>query len=167
MREVLIALSALTIMSCASKEIVLRPQGALAEISLTDGNVRSGELLTLQDSILLCAADTLTGIPLDHIQSLRLNIDESRGWVAQVILVQGLPSVVALAVEDARWIGAIGLGVTALTWLAFEFSGPRVTYEQPWKREDVESLQLHMRYPHGLNDEQISRLKQSLAGKKY
>src|SRR5512142_275423 len=107
MREFLMALSTLMIMSCASKDIVLRPQGTQAEISLTDGSVQSVELLALQDSVLLCAADTLLEIPLDHIQSLRLNIDESRGWVAQVILVQGLPSIVAFVVEDTRWIGAI------------------------------------------------------------
>lgn len=166
MRILLIALPALLLLSCGTDRVILRPEGSSAALSLIDGNVREVELLALQDSVLFCLTDTLLELPVARVQSLRLKIDESRGWFLPVAFLQALPTGILLAVEkEARPAGEIWLGITALTWAAFEFSGPRVDFEQPWGKKDIEALRLHLRYPQSLTDEQITNLRTSFTKK--
>lgn len=172
MRRIFIIPASFIFLSCGSEKAVLQPEGSSAEIYLSEGKAQIVELLAMQDSTLVCAADTLLQLPLSSIRSLRLKIYESRGWIAPVLLFQALPSSLLAGLGQRNSIfkseyGLLGLGVTGLTWAAFEFSGPRVSFQQPWIKEDVEQLRLHMRYPQGLNDEQIAALRGSLVSKKH
>jgi hypothetical protein len=148
----------------SSREVVLKSKGSRADVYLIDSKVRNVELLALQDSVLLCAADTLLEIPIASVKSLRLKI-ASHDWIAAVIGWQVIPTVLWFATvkgSDANKIGDIAIGVTALTCALLEFSGPRLTFDQPWLANDVETLRLYMRYPQGLTNEQIALLRKLL-----
>ena len=164
--KLLMALPALMLLSCGSPQILLQPEGSSAEVYLRDGKIQTAELLAFQDSVVLCATDSLLEIPLANVRSVRLKIDESRGWVLQVIFSQG-PLVILGATLGNMQIGAIALGICALTWASFEISGPRVRFDKPWRQEDIEALRLHMRYPQRLTDDQIVNLRRSFASKKH
>jgi len=168
MRKLLMVLPALMLLSCGSEKVILRPEGSMAQIILKDQRKQTAELLALNDKFLICLADTLLEIPVDDIAGLKLTIDESRGWIVPVMFLQALPSVILISAvdDDEKWIGALGLGITALTWASFELSGPRVSFDRPWKEKDIEELRLHMRYLQKLTDDQLMQLRTSSSVKK-
>jgi hypothetical protein len=98
-------------------------------------------------------------IPFANIITIDLLIEESRGWVAPVIVLQALPSALLLFFIEEKEFGLAGLGISALTYISFELSGPKVHFFPPLSGEDVEILRLHMRYPYGLTEEQVWQLR--------
>lgn len=159
----LLALSVATI--SIAKEPMLPPTGTKAVIYFEKGGVFDAELLTLKGNILFFGTDTVHAVQQEEIRSLRLHIDEARGWIFPVLLFQAVPSGLLFFAHPAA--GAIGISITALTWLSFEHSGPRVNFDRPWTAQDIEELRLHMRHPQELSDEQIHELKKSYIRKHF
>lgn len=147
--------------SCAPPDVIMRPEGTMATIYQKDGKDVKGELLAVHDGSILILADTVQTIPRSEILSVGLLIDEGRGWILPVLLLQAAPSLVALAAAsvDARLIGAGGLCLAGTTWLCFELSTPRTTFREPMKESDLDELSVHLRFPYGLSDSMLSELR--------
>ena len=142
----------------------MKSHGSAAVIHQKNGKEPEGELLAIHDGMLLVAVDSLEAIPRSEIEYVQLLIDEVRGWVVPVLLLQGLPSIVVTAAleKEDRIIGVAGLGLTALTWVCFELSTPRTTFAEPMNESDLDELSVHFRYPYGLSESQVSRVQESL-----
>jgi hypothetical protein len=151
----------------------MKPEGTLAIVHQKNGHEVKGELLAVHDGSLLVAMDTLEAVPRGDIRSVELLIDERRGWVAPVLILQGLPSVIIIAKadDDGKMFGVIGLGVTALTCLCFELSTPRTVFLEPMQQSDLDELSVHLRFPYGISESQLAELREvirsSVRGRLY
>lgn len=150
--------------SCAPPGVIMRPEGTMATIHEKDGKDVEGELLAVHGGSILVLADSLQTIPRSQILSVGLLIDEGRGWVLPVLLLQAAPSLVALASAsvDARLIAAGGLCLAGATWLCFELSTPRTMYREPMTESDLDELSVHLRFPYGLSESQLSELREAV-----
>jgi hypothetical protein len=159
MKNISLAFLVVTFFSCISEQSVVRPEGSSARIKMKGGTVLDAELLAIREGNLVCRGDSVMEIPFAAIFTIDLLIEESRGWVAPVIIFQALPSALILYYSEEAAVGLAALGITALTYISFELSGPKVHFFPPLSWEDAEILRLYMRYPYGLTEEQVWQLK--------
>ena len=148
--------------SCSPPEVIMKSHGSAAVIHQKNGKELEGELLAIHDGMLLVAVDSLEAVPRSEIESVTLMIDEVRGWVAPVLLAQGLPSIVITTAVDDKVFGLVGLGITAVTWACFELSTPRTTFAEPINESDLDELSVHFRYPYGVSESQVSDVRKVL-----
>lgn len=166
MKTLVILVISLLVLSCAtSDEILLSSRGTRCDVVLADQTIKGAELLALQNDALYFAADSLFEVPISAIRSVNLDINESRGWIVPVVLLQGLPSLIFLMGTDTKQIGGIGLGTTLLTATLFAVSGPRAGFDKPWNEEDLGILKLHMRYRQELSEQQVAELRKSIGAR--
>ena len=144
--------------SCSSDPIVMRSAGTNAVLHLTDHNILRGELIGINDSSFFVLKDTLHEVRRSGISSVSLDIDESRGWMIDIIAAQAIPAIIFIAdrEEGFRAAGYTFLGVAALTWFLYESSGPETDFKIPG---NLDNIRRYCRYPQPLSGEQIEMLK--------
>jgi hypothetical protein len=137
----------------------------MATITLRNGTARDAELIALQDSVLIVAADSLWVIPQRDLKSVWVHIDQERGgWITLVGVTQLLPSVLFLSSgsRDVQIIGGVGLAVTGGSVASFLLSEERQTYSWPISGEEADKLRLRMRFPYGISAAQITQLREAM-----
>ena len=162
MKSLRAILLSLAFISCAGQNVVLTPYGTRSVLTQIDNSEMAVELLAFRDSNLVVKAATVRMIPFSSILRIQLEGGEnSRGWLLPVAFFQGVPTALILALADDRTIGLIGLAITTVTVLCFEVSEPQRTFTFPLKPGEMETLRLHLRYPHGLSEDQFRQLTAS------
>jgi hypothetical protein len=159
MKMLIAVLPLLLLVSCAPEEIQLKPEGSTVVVGLTTGRKLRGELLALNDTVLVCRTDSVCVVAADSLLSVDIDEGNVRRWQVPVFLLQVIPSLVVVSAVDEKWIGAGALGVTALTWTLFEISTPKVDFTRPFTSGDREAIRLHSHFPEGLTQGQIDTLR--------
>ena len=158
--------AAVTLASCGAPARTMSARGFEADIRLRSGTIADAELLSLQDGVLMAAADGLRIVSEQEIESIYLHIDQNRtGWIAMVAIFQVIPSFALMgrfADEGGIPAGIGGLGVAGLTTWAYIGAEPKQTYRWPLSAAEMEELRLRMRYPYGISPTQIEQLRMSM-----
>jgi hypothetical protein len=179
MKAFIALFTALFVVGCGTRDVILRASGETASVNLNQGGAITGELIALTDSTLFVTNPTVHEIPLSSISSVNVDLGTSREWVTNVVIFEGIPSVLGIAVGNV-WIsgdrmsyvgarstfqtlGIIGMVGTALTVLAFELTEPQTTFLSPFANDQRETMRHYFRYPFGLPAEQLKLLRESSA----
>jgi hypothetical protein len=133
---------------------ILKPQGENVSFRLTDGQNITGELLTVDDSVIFNGSDGL----LYKIQKGKIsNIHLFDYSLQKKKMVSMIPTILVsggLAILGFHWDSPaqrVILGASALLQIAAIFSGdPKVNFSSPF----LDKLKLYCRYPQGLTEEQ-------------
>ena len=154
----------LLIMVCvgcsSAPQVMLTANGTLADISHTDGRLENVELLAMQNDTLFVLGDSFIAIPQSSLLTVSLRIREKRGWMYYVVLAQVLPAAALALTQDqtAQTVGVILGGLAVGTWAALEFSGPQSVFKFPLDDADSKSLALHLRFPYGVQRNQLDQI---------
>jgi hypothetical protein len=162
MKTTFTVIACLFLASCSEDEISLRAGGVMATVTTVDRSTVKGELIGLCGDSLIIAGDSVGAVPRSTLRELELNIETGRGWVAPVIILQGVPTLMFATAKSVDPIfPLIGVVVTAATWIGFEVSTPRTSFSEPMTAKDLEELSVYMRFPQGLSAMQLQALRQS------
>jgi len=150
------------IIGCASPQAIQLPPGGVAvDIVHEGGTLRNVELLAIQDDSVFVAGESFVSLPFGSIREVRLNIEVNRSWRFPVWIGNFLGGTILMALTDntAQMVGVITWGVGVGAWAALEFSSPKTTFTFPLNEEDRSVMAMNARFPHGVEKEQLERLR--------
>jgi hypothetical protein len=167
-KYLLIALFGVVLASCTSSKPTVTQFGDMATITLRNGTTRDAELIALQDSTLIVAADSLWIIRQSDLKSVWVHIDQERGgWISMIAVTQLIPSLLFLTSSDRdlQTIAGVGLVVTGGSVASFLLSEEQQTYTWPITAEEADKLRIRMRFPYGISATQIAQLREAMKRK--
>ena len=158
--------------SCTSSENVTEPKGDNITLILKNGMSYEAELLMVKDSMLYFISNDLkvenktysnviTRTHINKLHEISLESYSDKGWLAYVIVTNGIPavllSVASLSLESG--VGLLAFIPFGINLLLYSSSEPGdITIETPFTDKKMNKINKYTRYPLGLNDKQFDLL---------
>src|SRR6185369_5145843 len=110
MKTIVMVLTSMTmifLVSCGTTTVTLHSSGETASVYLERGEIVTGELIALTDSTLFIQSTNMHEISLAQISSIKVKLENTHEWMANVLIFEGAPSLLAVLVGNV-WASGNG-----------------------------------------------------------